>query len=101
MNKSRLIAWIVTALVVASVVATYLQRSPSEVARAHASEHGTPGESLSLLSDVSSRPIIAASATVTFQVKGAVPLKNLVVELRRPVYFLPWQVVGFREEAEE
>lgn len=88
-------------MVVASVVAAYLQPSPSDVARAHVSQQGTPAESLSILSSVSSNSIVAASATVTFQVKGAVPPKKLFVAMGRPVYFLPWQVVEYREEAAE
>ena len=39
--------------------------------------------------------------TVEFQVKGANSLKKVMVELRQPVYFLPWQLVEFREEAEQ
>ena len=101
MNRGRILSGIVTALVVASVIATYLQSSPVDVARAHVSEQGIPVESLSPLSNDSSDAIVAASASGKWQVKGAAPPKNVVVELRRPVYFLPWQVVEYRAEVAE
>jgi hypothetical protein len=38
--------------------------------------------------------------TVEFQVKGDGHSKKRVVELSRPVYFLPWRVSALREVKE-
>ena len=38
--------------------------------------------------------------TVEFLVKGTGRTNKIVVELRQPAYFLPWQVVESREEAQ-
>jgi hypothetical protein len=86
-------------LVAASLVASYRQPSPVDVARKHCTEQGVAADTLAILSYRSSQLPVGSRETVEFYVKGAKPPKKLVVELRRPVYFLPWQVVDFREEA--
>jgi hypothetical protein len=99
MKRVRLIAGITIGLLVAaSLVAWHRQPSPVDVARQHCTEQGVAAEKLAILSYRGSQIPVGAWETVEFHVKGANPLKKLVVELRQPVYFLPWQVVEFREE---
>jgi hypothetical protein len=43
--------------------------------------------------------LIGMTETVEFRVTGAKPPKKVVVELRQPAYFLPWEVVEVRESA--
>jgi hypothetical protein len=100
MNRVRLIAGLtVCILVVASLVAWYLQPSPVDVARRHAAEQGIAAESLVLLGHQGSGNLLGRKEAVQFQLQGAKPAKKLVVELRQPAYFLAWQVVEFRTEA--
>jgi hypothetical protein len=100
MKRVRLIVGITIGLLVAaSLVAWYLQPSPVDVARQHCMEQGVAAEKLATLGYRGSGNLFDKRETVEFQVKGADPPKKLVVELRQPVYFLPWQVVEFREEA--
>ena len=100
MKRVRLIVGItIGLLVVASLVASYLQPSPADVARQHCTAQGVAGEKLAILGYRGWQIPVAAWETVEFQVRGANPPKKLVVELRQPVYFLPWKVVEFREEA--
>ena len=100
MKRVRLIAGITIGLLVAaSLIAWYLQPSPVDIARQRCTEQGFAAEKLAMLGYRGSQIPVGASETVEFQVKGANPPKKLVVELRQPVYFLPWQIVEFREEA--
>jgi hypothetical protein len=55
---------------------------------------------LALLGYQGSGNLFGRKETVRFQLQGPEPAKRLVVELRQPAYFLPWQVVDFREEAQ-
>jgi hypothetical protein len=88
-------------LLVASVAVSFLQRLPADVARSHCSEKGVPVVNLVLLGYHGSGALWAKRETVEFQVKGTKPAQKVVVELRQPVYFLPWQVVDFREEVQQ
>jgi hypothetical protein len=85
-------------LVFASVVASYLQPSPEDVARQQCTEQGVAAEKLAILSHRGSRMPVGAWETVEFQIKGSNPPKKLVAELRQPVFFLLREVVEFREE---
>jgi len=85
-------------LVAASLIAWYRQPSYLDVSRQHCTEQGVAAEKLAALGYRSSETPVGARATVEFQVKGANPPTKLVVELRRRVYFLPWQIVEFRKE---
>jgi hypothetical protein len=100
MKRVRLLAGVtVCLLVVASLVAGYRQPSPVDVARRHCAEQGIAANSLTLLGYHGSGNLVGKKETVRFHLNGARPAKNLMVELRQPVYFLAWQVVDFREEA--
>lgn len=100
MKLLRLVAGITIGLLVAaSLVAWYRHQSAVDVARQHCIEQGVAAEKLALHGYQASLMPVGAWKTVEFFVKGAKPPKKLVVELRQPVYFLPWQVVEFREEA--
>src|SRR5947209_13634294 len=101
MNRLRLIVGMtVGVLLVVSLVAWSLQPSAVDVARRHCADRGVAPESLALLGYRGSGGPLGQGETVTFQVRGAGPAKHLVVELRRPAYFLSWQAVGFREEVQ-
>jgi hypothetical protein len=101
MKRVQVIAGIALGLLlVASIAVSFLQRSPVDVARSHCSEKGVPVEKLALLGYRGSGTLWAKRETVEFQVKGANPGNKVVVELRQPVYFLPWQVVDFREKGQ-
>jgi hypothetical protein len=100
MKRVRIIAGIMIGLLVAaSLVAHYLQPSPENVAEQHCTEQSVATEKLAMLGHRGSQMPVGAWETVEFQVRGTNPPKKLVVELRQPVYFLPWQVVEFREES--
>src|SRR5262249_43721900 len=102
MKRVRLIVGItVCLLVLASIVAMYLQPSPVDVARQHCAEQGIAAESLVLREFHGTGTLFGKEETVRFQLKGAKPAKDLVVELRQPAYFLPWQVVNLRQETHE
>ena len=103
MKRVRVIAGVaIGLLLVASFVVSFLQPSPVDVARRHCSEKGLPVENLVGLGYRGSGGLLGFGnqETVEFQVKGADRAKKIVVELRQPAYFLPWQVVEFREEAQ-
>jgi hypothetical protein len=100
MKWFRIIAGIITGLLVAaSLVAWYHQPSAVDVARQHCTEQGVAAENLAVLGYRGSQIPVGAWETVEFHVKGANPPQKLVVELRQPIYFLPWKVVEFRKEA--
>jgi hypothetical protein len=102
MKRVRITAGIaISLLLVVSLVVSFLQPSPVDAARSHCSEKGLPVENLVLLGYRGSGKLFCQQETVEFQVKGANPEKKIVVELRQPVYFLPWQVVEFREEVQQ
>jgi len=102
MKRVRVIAEIaIGLLLVVSVVVSFLQPSPVDVARSHCSDQGVPVENLALLGFRGSGTLFGKRETVEFQVQGANPAKKMVVELRQPAYFLPWQVVAFREEVQQ
>ncbi|MFI5380921.1 MAG: hypothetical protein ACHRHE_16605 [Tepidisphaerales bacterium] len=99
MRRVRLIAGITIGLLVAaSLVASYRQPSPVDIARRHCADRGVAAEKLSMLGHRGSRILVSAWETVEFQVKGTDPPRKLVVELRQPIYFLPWHIMHFREE---
>ncbi|MSR79900.1 MAG: hypothetical protein EXS11_04155 [Gemmataceae bacterium] len=101
MKKLRLIAGIAIVLLLGvSVVVSFQLPAPIEVAQKVCSEKGFPAQNLALLGYRGSNGLFANWQTVEFQLKGANPAKRLVVELNQPVYFLPWQTVDFREEAQ-
>ena len=102
MMRSRSISRIVTGvLIAASLVASFLQHSPEEVARQHCAELGVAPDKLAMVSYQRSGLPVAASATIEFRIQGSSPPKKLVAELRQPMYFLPWHFVRFREEAQQ
>jgi len=102
MKQVRVIAGcVIGLLVVVSCIVSFLQPSSVDVARSHCSEKGLQVEKLILLDDRSSGDFFGNSGTVEFQVKGANPPKKVVVELLRPVYFLPWQVEKIREGVQQ
>jgi hypothetical protein len=80
-------------LLATSVALSFLQPSHVDVARSHCSEKGVPVENLVLLGYRGSGALWAKRDIVEFQVKGTNPAKKVLVELRQPVRFLPWQVV--------
>jgi hypothetical protein len=88
-------------LVVASLVAWYRQPSPVAVARQHLSEQqGAAPDELELVGFHGTAPlggVILSEMTVEFRKGGAGDSKKRVVELTRPVYFLPWRVSALRE----
>jgi hypothetical protein len=93
---------------VASLVAWYRQAPPLAVARQYLSEqNGVGPDDLELVGLRGGARIpfnmfgaFAADETVEFRVKGAEASKKWVVEVTRPVYFLPWRVTGLREGKE-
>jgi hypothetical protein len=101
MKRLRVIAAIVVVvLLVVSIVVSSQLPPAVEVARDHCSGKGFPAQNLALLGYHGSNGLVANRQTVEFQLTGANPAKRLVVELDQPVYFLPWQPVSFREEAQ-
>jgi hypothetical protein len=106
-RRASLTGGIIVLLVVASLVAWYLQASPLDVARQYVSQQqGIAPDELALVGYRSgANPYnwfgaILSDMTVEFQVKGAEHSKKRVVELSRPVYFLPWRVSALREGKE-
>lgn len=108
-RRASLTGSIIVLLVVASLVAWYLQASPLDVARQYVSEQqGIAPDDLALVgyrSGSRENPYnwfgaILDDMTAEFQVKGAEHSKKRVVELSRPVYFLPWRVSALREGKE-
>jgi hypothetical protein len=103
MKRVRVISGIaIGLLLVASFVVSYLQLSAVDVARHHCSEKGLPVENLAVLAYRGSVGLlgIGNEETVEFHWMGPGRAKKIVVELRQPAYFLAWQVVEFREEAQ-
>jgi hypothetical protein len=104
MKRARIIAGIAIALLLgASFVVRFLQPSPVEVARGHCAQRGFQPENLVVRGFRGSGGLLGIGnrETVEFEVKGANPSKKVVVELRQAVYFLPWQLLEFREEARQ
>jgi len=94
-----------SALVVASVVAWYVQSPPTVVARRYLSDQGVTADDLELVGfqDQGVVPVFPfpKDATVEFRAKGADSPRKLEVKLSRTVYFLPWHATGFREKVEK
>lgn len=88
-------------LIAASLVAAVRQPSALDVARGDCAERGFPAENLALLGYRVGGSPPDQRQTVEFQIKGADPPKKVALVLRRPVYFLPWKVVDFREEVQQ
>ncbi len=104
MKRVRDVAGLAIGLVFAvSIFVAFLLPSPVDVAGDYCSASlGVPVQDLALLNYHRSRRTFAAGrARVDFLLKGSDPAKNVVVELHRPAYFLPWQVKEFREEAQQ
>ena len=104
MKRLRVTAGIVIGLLlVLSFVVSFLQPSAVDVARVQCAERDFQGENLVLMGYRRSGGLfgIGSRETVEFQVKGAKPQKKVVVEVRQPVYFLPWQLVEIREEPQQ
>jgi hypothetical protein len=101
MKWGRVAAGLGIALLGLSLAAGFFQPSPVEVARDYCAGRGLPADKLVLRQYRGTGGLfgIGNRETVEFQVQGAAP-KKVVVELRQPVYFLAWQVVDYREEAE-
>jgi hypothetical protein len=101
MKRLRMIAGLtIGLLLLASIVAMFLQVPPAEVARSHCAQRGFQAENLVLSGYRGTGNLFGKEETVEFQIKGANPPRKVVVELRQPVYFLPWQVEAVREEAQ-
>lgn len=103
MKRARIIVAIALALLFgASLVTAFLQQSPVEVAREHCIESGFRSENLVFREFRRTGGLfgIGNRETVEFLVKGTDPPKKVVLELRQPVYFLPWKVLELREEVQ-
>jgi hypothetical protein len=101
MKRARVILGVcVLLLVLASVAATLSQPSSVDAARAAAVGAGWRAEGLVLLGYRGTGTLFNQRETVEFLVQGAQPPKTVRVELHKPVYFLGWQVVDVREEAQ-
>ena len=99
MKRVRVIIGVgVLLLLLASVAVTWLQPSAVEVARARCLSEGWRAEDLVLREYRGTGTLFNQRETVEFQVKGAQPPKTVRVELRKPVYFLGWQVMEVGEE---
>jgi hypothetical protein len=102
MKRFRIIAGtVVGLLLLASLVAALLQAPALEVARNHCAQRGFKAEHLVVLGYRGTGNLFGREETVEFQIKDANPPRRVVVELRQPAYFLPWQVAEFREVAPE
>jgi hypothetical protein len=106
-RRSSLAGCIIILLAAASLVAWYRQAPPLDVARRYVSEQqGVAPDELALVGYRSGENpfnwfgIILGDMTVEFRVKGSGHPKKWVVELSRPVYFLPWRVSTLREGKE-
>jgi hypothetical protein len=102
-----MIGGIMALLLAASLVAWYLQESPLDVARRYVSEQqGVAPDDLGLVGFRSGanpfnwNGVFLDDMTVEFRVKGAGQPGRPVVELSRPVYFVPWRVSALREGKE-
>ena len=99
MKRARVIIGVgVLLLVLASVAVTWLQPSAVEVARTRCLSEGWRAEDLVLREYRGTGTLFNQRETVEFQVKRAQPPKTVRVELRKPVYFLGWQVMEVGEE---
>lgn len=99
MKHLRLIAGIaVGALLLASLVLSFAQPAPLEVARAYCLGKGMRAEDLTLLGYEWSGGVAGNHETVEFQVGGSTPHKKVQIKLRQLLYFLRWQVVDFHGE---
>jgi hypothetical protein len=87
-------------LLLASVAAALLRPSAVEVARARCLADGWRAEDLGLRGYRGTGVLFGRREVVEFQVIGAAPPKTVLVELRKPVYFMGWQVVEVREEVQ-
>ena len=102
MTKTRFITLIpIGLLIVATIAISFVQPSALDVARSYCSEKGIPADDLGLLGYQESSSLLSKQHTVTFQMKGSKPAKRFVVELQKPVYFLPWHVADFQENTAE
>jgi hypothetical protein len=106
-RRASLTGGIIVLLVGASLVARYLQASPLDVARRYVSEQqGVAPDDLALVGFHSgANPfnwfgVLLNDVTVEFRVKSSGQSRKPVVELFRPVYFLPWRVSALREGKE-
>jgi hypothetical protein len=107
-RNASLTGFIVCLLVAASVVAWYFQASPLVVARRYVSEQqGIAPDDLELVAHDSQHTnpynwfgAILSETTVEFRVNGPEHSKKRVVELFRPIYFLPWRVSALKEGKE-
>ena len=101
MKPFRVIAAIVVVvLLLVSIVISWLLPPPVDVARDFCLKKGFEAQKLTLLGYHGSNGLIGNRQTVEFQLAGANPPKRLVVDLDQLVYFLPWQLVSIREEAQ-
>jgi hypothetical protein len=106
--RQTVISWIIGItlglLVVASLFAWSHQSPPLAVARQYlAEQQGIAPDDLALVGYRGSSAfadVFLSVMTVEFRIKGAKDEKKRVVELFRPVYFLPWRVSALREGKE-
>lgn len=100
-------------LLLASLVASWLQPSPVDVARAVCMEHAVAQdlekgdkvnrfrESDLMLHRLSTKGVLFGSfgqtAEVEFQQRGLDPAYGFRVRLTRPTYFLGWRYLGYSE----
>ncbi len=106
-RRASLIGGLIILLVPASLVAWYLQEPPLDVARRYVSQQqNVAPDDLALVRFQSGanpfnwNGVFLDDMTVEFRVKGAGPSRKPVVELSRPVYFVPWRVSALREGKE-
>jgi hypothetical protein len=100
MKPARVVAILLAVLLVASLVARYLQPSAVEVARAWCVEQGLREEDVAVTGYRGSGHLFGETETVSVLVRGADPPRRLRINLRRPVYFLGWEVVGHEVDGE-
>jgi hypothetical protein len=106
-RRASLTGGIIVLLLAASLVAWYLQESPLDVARRYVSEQqGISPDDLALVGFRSGanpfnwNGVFLDDMTVEFRVKSSGQSRKPVVELSRPVYFVPWRVSALREGKE-
>jgi hypothetical protein len=98
-NLRTILLVLVLAYLGACVIGYFVVTPPLDVARAECARRGYAANELSLGGYRSQMNLIGMTETVEFRVTGAKPPKKVVVELRQPAYFLPWEVVEVRESA--
>jgi len=85
-------------LLLASVVTGFLHPSAVDVALTKCAEEGWPKEDLALKAYGGTGGLLERTELVEFLVKKGDRPRVLQVIVRKPIYFWPWQVMGFRDD---